>query len=439
MLKLLTVLGTFGGVTFFLVLSGVFRLLQSQLVALRYELIDKHKYKSFSKNKYIKKLLKNANFVRRVLTTGMIFCAFALGAVAMPFSRFLQATVYKDIPIGTQQTLSVVVFVGLFVLQILVHELFSVLSGALSMEKTVALIGRPLYYLSVVVSPLSWIYKKLTSPITGFFHRKFGSDQELDPFDVSVQISALSSEGSAFSPHILEIVKNTLKLEELDVSDVMVPRGQIAYLDIEKPIVENVAQARKTSHTRYPLCRGGLDDCLGIIHIKDVFMYQGEFERLNLEKYKRPLIVFGEDTPLEKALKKLLKLKIHMALVEDEFGSVIGVLTLENLLEQMVGPIQDEFDYEESLIIGLSENTYRVSGLAPIHELEKRLGITLDTEDRDEVSTFGGLVSTELGKIPEKDERLAIGRLSVRVDQVNRKRLLWATVQVMPKEEEGED
>ena len=141
----------------------------------------------------------------------------------------------------------------------------------------------------------------------------------------------------------------------------------------------------------------------------------------------------SSEEPLENALKLLLLRKMHMALVLDEFGGTIGVLTLENVFEQLVGAIDDEFDtIEEKKVSAISQVDYKVDGLTPLHDLEEVLGIEIENDD---VSTFGGLITSELGRFPENGEQVVmvdIG-LSLTIDQVDERRIISATVRKLPK------
>ena len=166
--------------------------------------------------------------------------------------------------------------------------------------------------------------------------------------------------------------------------------------DLNEDIKVNLERMKAAGHTRFPLCRGSLDDCVGMIHIKDIFRWREPVSGIDLFKLKRSIATFSLETPLEEAMERMLRAKFHMALVVDEFGGVVGVITLESIIEEMVGEIQDEFDSEETQITALSGGEFRILGLTPLHEVEEELGVTLGN---DEVSTFGGLVTGELGRI----------------------------------------
>jgi magnesium and cobalt transporter len=146
-------------------------------------------------------------------------------------------------------------------------------------------------------------------------------------------------------------------------------------------------------------------------------------------RFKRSVAVFPLETALEEALERMLRAKFHMALAVDEFGGVVGVITLESILEELVGEIQDEFDSEEEQIIALDAGQrFRISGLTPIHDIEETLEIDIEN---DEVSTFGGLITGELGHIPLRGEQLHCFGLAITVDEVDERRVIAATVELI--------
>ena len=278
-------------------------------------------------------------------------------------------------------------------------------------------------------------FQFLTFPAMLFFrmlkkslYRRIGVDveDELNPLDVDVQIRAMGEDSSQLSGVVRKIVNRTLQMQELVVQDILLPRSQVVVCDLETSIQENLETMKAAGHTRFPLCRGDLDECLGLIHIKDIFRWREPVSEIDLMKLKRNLAVFPLETPLEEAMERMLRAKFHMALAVDEFGGIVGVITLESILEELVGEIQDEFDSEEEQIVALGEGRrFRISGLTPIHDIEEELEIEIDNE---EVSTFGGLITGELGHIPERGESLSCYGLDITVDDVDDRRVIAATV-----------
>ena len=264
-----------------------------------------------------------------------------------------------------------------------------------------------------------------------------GEQQQEEDNEVADHIRTLSREGSNLDPDIAEIVGNTLEMGQLKVQDIMVSRKQVQILDVEDGLEKNLEIARTCGHTRLPLCEGDLDHCLGIIHVKYAFRLLGKgSDKLSLRSITRaPALVSAED-PLPLALRKMMKWKVHMALVGDEFGGIDGVITLEDILEEVVGEIQDEFDAGESDIEQLNEDSWKISGLTPLHELPEELAID---EEEEEVASFGGLITQEFGKIPEVHETLKFKNLEVTVLEADDTSIGLTEVRLIKPTEEQSD
>ncbi|MFT5837150.1 MAG: CBS domain containing-hemolysin-like protein [Candidatus Azotimanducaceae bacterium] len=281
------------------------------------------------------------------------------------------------------------------------------------------------------------VFQILTFPVMLFFrmlkkslYRRIGVDveDELNPLDIDVQLRAMGEDSSQLSGVIRKIVNRTLQMQELVVQDILLPRSQVVICDLELGFKENLKAMKAAGHTRFPLCRVDLDECLGLIHIKDIFRWREPVAEIDLMKLKRNVAVFPLDTPLEEVLEPMLRAKFHMALAVDEFGGIVGVITLESILEELVGEIQDEFDSEEEQIVTLgSGRRFRISGLTPIHDIEEKLDIDIDNE---EVSTFGGLITGELGHIPERGEQLSCYGMEITIDDVDDRRVIAVTVEL---------
>lgn len=289
------------------------------------------------------------------------------------------------------------------------------------------------FFLLPVMRPLNFF--------TGGLLRAFGADEHatVDSLDVEEQIDIMESEGGEeLGAHSVaqKILKNALTLRELDVSDVLLPRNQVQYFDLFDSVSENLKMARMTGHTRFPLCEGDLDNCIGLIHIKDIFRSGLNSKGLDLRKFNREILRFKEDMPVEDALEQLMQQKKHMGLVVDEFGGTQGVLTLERILEVIVGEIQDEFDVEEANIKKIGNGDYAIMGLTPLHEVEECFDIEFET---DEVSTFGGLITSELGEIPQKGQQLIVDDLNIRVTEVDETRVIKALARPLEDTPEKED
>ena len=214
------------------------------------------------------------------------------------------------------------------------------------------------------------------------------------------------------------MVLNALDLRHRVVRDVMQPRKEIALFDTEASIAECLDVAEKTRYSRFPLCEGGdLDKTVGIVHIKDLFAMRLKARSgADLLPVTRKLLYVPETARLERVLQFFLERKLHLAIVVDEYGGTMGMVTLENILEELVGQIQDEFDQEKPLLVRANETTWEVAGTLPLHELEELVGAPLREEG---ITTTSGWVTHRLGGFPKPGDLLTVGVCELRVEDTD--------------------
>jgi CBS domain containing-hemolysin-like protein len=214
------------------------------------------------------------------------------------------------------------------------------------------------------------------------------------------------------------IVLNALDLSRHLVRNVMRPRQEMTAFDTEASISECLEIAERTRYSRFPLCQGGdLDKSIGVVHIKDLFASGSKIARAaDLARVARKLIYVPETTRLEKLLQLFLERKLHFAIVVDEYGGTLGMVTLENVLEELVGQIQDEFDQEKPLLVRRGENHWEMDGALPLHELADLVGQDLSCEG---ISTTSGWVTQRLGGFPKPGDLLTLGQYELRVEETD--------------------
>ncbi len=228
-----------------------------------------------------------------------------------------------------------------------------------------------------------------------------------------------------------EIVLNALDLRRRLIRDVMRPRQEIVFLDTEASLTECLDVAEKTRYSRFPLCESGdLDKTLGIVHIKDLYAMRIRARSgADLAPVARKLIYVPETGRLEQLLQMLLERKLHLALVVDEYGGTVGLVTLENILEELVGQIQDEFDQEKPLLLRTSDTRWEVAGTLPLHELEEIVGEPLPEEG---ITTASGWVTQRLGGFPKAGDVLVVGSFDLRVEETEGMRVARLSVTKRP-------
>jgi len=246
------------------------------------------------------------------------------------------------------------------------------------------------------------------------------AEGELAHSEEELRLIVRESEKSAeVTPLGRELLFNVLDLRDRVVRDIMTPRGEIVYFNLEDGFEANVKKAIESRHTRFPLCRENIDNTIGLIHIKELLTLM-RAEDADLMKIKRDLIPVPEMMPLEKLLKLFLSKHAHLAMVVDEFGGTVGMVTLENVLEELVGDIQDEFDAEKEEFRKINENEFAVAGSLGLYELNDVIGLELESAD---VSTIGGYVTHLLGHLPKQGEQIKIGNYLVTVSQTDGRRV----------------
>lgn len=411
-----------------LVLHAFLVMCEISLVKFRYRKPSEEQLHELKQLAGVARLFDNSDQTGRVVRFSKTLCTVAVGLLLMP----LVSDFFGLLKMETELDRWIVVLVS-FTLAVSVHFFFAeIFPRGLAMRDPSKAIRRSYRVLLG--------FQFLTFPVMLFFRmlkrwlfRRLGVDveDELNPLDVDVQIRAMGEDSSQLSGVIRKIINRTLQMQELVVHDVLLPRSQVVICDVDLGIRANLEVMKEAGHTRFPLCRGDLDECLGLIHIKDIFRWREPVTEIDLMKLKRNVAVFPLETPLEEAMERMLRAKFHMALAVDEFGGIVGVITLESILEELVGEIQDEFDSEEEQIVALGQTGhYRISGLTPIHDIEEELEIEIDNE---EVSTFGGLITGELGHIPERGERLSCYGLDIAIEDVDDRRVIAATVEINVK------
>jgi magnesium and cobalt transporter len=204
------------------------------------------------------------------------------------------------------------------------------------------------------------------------------------------------------------LLHNLFAFSEKTVDDVMIPRTDIIAVESSANLSELQALVAEHEHTRMPVYTDKMDNIEGFIHIKDLIPYLGARKSFSLERIIRKVLFVPPSMRIVDLLAKMRSDRVHMALVTDEYGGIDGLVTIEDLVEEIVGEIKDEHDtVEEADLVALNDHTLDASARLPIEKLEERLGLSfLDDEDEDDFDTLGGLIFSLFGYVPKKGERI---------------------------------
>ncbi|WP_431634120.1 HlyC/CorC family transporter [Dyella sp. KULCS107] len=232
----------------------------------------------------------------------------------------------------------------------------------------------------------------------------------------------------------LTMVEGALKVTELSVDDVMVPRAQIVMISAESPLTDILAAVVESGHSRFPVHGEDKDEILGILLAKDLLKYFGDGEHFDIRAILRPAVLIPESMRLNVLLAEFRLSRNHMALVVDEYGGVAGLITIEDVLEQIVGDIDDEHDDEEepTLMHAQPGGDWLVSALTPIADFNEQTGSAYSDEEFD---TIGGMVTSEFGHLPEVGEEIVVGDYLFHVTEADDRRVQQFRVSQKPAQD----
>tara|TARA_Y100001970_G_scaffold278659_1_gene384657 strand:- start:108 stop:965 length:858 start_codon:yes stop_codon:yes gene_type:complete len=267
----------------------------------------------------------------------------------------------------------------------------------------------------------SWLFKKLLS--------NDSSKEEILNFIANEESNEDQSDNKEDDINEKNLIKNILQLQNKSVEDVMVPRGEIISVDSKQTYNDIFEVIKKESHSRLPVFKNNLDEIIGFFHVKDFIKI--EKNNFNLESILRDVLYVAPKSPILELFKRMRLSSIHIALVVDGVGGVDGLVTIEDLVEEIVGEIEDEHDADDidEEIIKRENDLLVVNGSYKIDNLEKDFNINLDFADEDEIETVGGLVYSKINRIPKNNEEFNIDDLvNIKVIRANERKIL--TVQI---------
>ena len=398
------------GIIFFLLLNAFFVASEFAIVKVRPSQLESHGKESGADTERAIHVVKNLDGYLSANQLGITFSSLALGFLGEPFVKGLVSPVLArtGMPDEVIYWVSLVVAYSAFTfLHVVVGEL---------LPKSIA-IRRSLGTTMMLVGPLHLFYKAFYWVIRffqGTANWLLKTFFRIDPISEgehvhsAEELAILVTHSGKFKEVTdteREILINALELNELWVRDVMTPRNEVVVLDADQPFEKTLDIALRSKHTRFPLVKGHLDQSIGLIHIKDLFKLMNDPDP-DLMRIKRDLKMVPDTMPLDTLLKFFLKEHAHLAMAVDEFGTPVGLVFLDNVMEELVGDIQDEFDNEHSSFTRVNEEEFVVEGSMTLNDLEGHVEeLSLES---GEVTTVGGYVTQQLERFPEVGESIEV-------------------------------
>ena len=357
---------------------------------------------------------------------GITLASMGLGVAVEPVFRDLLEPVFELLKITAEHVQGgIAIGVGFFVNCYLLIVIGELVPKAIAIRKTLQTslwVASPLNWFYRISYPFIWLLHRSSQFVLrrlGFSTAEFQSVHSEEELRLVLSAAQGAAGGTAVGRNI---VLNALDLRHRTAREVMRPRHEITAFNTEATVTECLALAEKTRYSRFLICEAGdLDKTPGVVHIKDLYALRDKAQTaVDLLPVARKLIYVPETARLEKLLQLFLERKSHIAVVVDEYGGTTGIVTLENVLEALVGQIQDEFDSEKSELAHVSENVWEAAGTLPLHELEKIIG----TVEHDEgIATASGWLTERLGGFPKAGDTLAVGACELRVEEMDGRRV----------------
>ena len=292
-------------------------------------------------------------------------------------------------------------------------------------EQFLAVAGRPVAWLGVLLAPARAALAGLTALMVKLLSRGRTEQGMLSEEELRTLVDVGASEG-VVEREEREMIHKVFELEDTLVRSVMVPRTDMVCLDVETPTAEILPALREHLHSRVPVYEGSIDVIVGVLYAKDLLQFmEGLPPDFDLRAHLHPPYFVPESKRADALLQEFQAKRLQMAIVVDEYGGTAGLVTLEDLLEELVGEIADEYDEPERLIQRVDTTTYRVAGKLPIEQLNAATGLKISNEGYD---TVGGWVLDLFGRVPRRAERTETAELQLTVEKVERTRIVEVLV-----------
>jgi putative hemolysin len=323
------------------------------------------------------------------------------------------------------------------------------LAGAILVIMLIQILGRAWVVnkekqTAVALAPVVRVLALILTPITAILRRIGGGAVPKGTSPESIFLSEdglrfllqASREESVIEDEEKEMIASIFEFSDKLVREVMVPRIDVAAVEIEAPMLQALDIILRAGHSRLPVYRNSIDNVQGVLYAKDLLKYLRDARTdTPLAKVVRPAYFIPESKKVDELLQELQRRRVHIAVVVDEYGGTAGLVTIEDLLEEIVGEIQDEYDAEEPTVEAVNTNEYLFDARVPLDEVNKLLGVDLPSEGGD---TLGGFIYSQLGKVPALGDRIEFGNAVIEVLSISGRRIkqVRATV-TLPEDGSG--
>jgi len=377
--------------------------------------VNKNKIRYLAENgskkaKAVEKLVQDETKLLSTIQVGITLAGFFNSASAAvnlsdDLGTFLESL---NIPHGDSIAFFLITII-LSYFTLVLGELFPKRIALRKPEQVALFVSRPLLVVKYITLPFvkllsgtSNLLVKITGLERGLEKEKVSEDEIISIIETGVNDGSINSEEQ-------KMIESVFKFNDLSATDVMTPRVDVKMIDIDDDVSSYMDEVIRGRYSRIPVYEDSKDNIIGILNVKDLMPEAKKvgFEKINIRKLLRePFFVPGQ-IKINTLFNKMRAKKNHIAVLTDQYGGFVGIVTLEDLIEEIMGDISDEYDENSQAIVKVSDNTYLIEASTPIQEVNRELNLELD-EDNDNFDTLGGLVITLLDRIPDENEKVSI-------------------------------
>jgi putative hemolysin len=359
--------------------------------------------------KLVEKLIEDPNKLLGTILIGNCVANIAASALA----TVLATNIFGDRGVG--------IATGVITILVLIFAEITPKSIAKQKSEAVSLmVAKPIEFIVIIFQPLVYIFTVISSI---FIKICGGNPNETKSFITEEELKTMvgvSEEEGVLENVEKEMIINVIEFADLLVKDAMVQRVDIVSVDEEASYDEVMVVIKKEQFSRIPVYRETIDNIIGILNVKDLAMIEDFKENFNISKYIREPLYTFEFRKIVELFKEMKKTRNHMAIVLDEYGGTGGLITIEDLVEEIVGDIEDEYDEEKRPVEVVSDNEYILDGSLRLHDISDLIGIDIDSEEFDSV---GGVMIGELGRVPEEHEEVTVNNVKLTAEEIEKNRI----------------
>lgn len=383
-------------VAILILLTAFFVITEFSIVKVRVTRIDNLIDEGNKNALYVKKLIDNLDTYLSACQLGITVTALGIGWLGEPAVASLLNPLLTSLEINAALSHAISVGVAFFIitfLHVVIGELAPKTIAIQNAEKVALLLSRPLIFFHKIMFPFIWLLNGSARLLTRLFGYKSMQENEQAHTEEELRlILSESFESGEINQSEMVYVNNIFEFDDRLAKEIMVPRTEMVCFFKEDSFEENIEVINEGQFTRYPVAREDKDHIVGLVNLKEIFTGHINKDKQAIEKYIRPVLHVSQITPIKQVLVKMQKERIHMAIVIDEYGGTAGLVTVEDILEEIVGEIRDEFDSNEKpMFEEINGDEIIVAGKVLLDEINEFLGIELED---DEVDTVGGWIIT---------------------------------------------